>query len=60
MPGLSTLTRYDRIVMLEAGRVVEDGGLQELLHAGGAFRRLWELQSGETCEQAATVGPNAV
>ena len=44
---LSTLTRYDRVVVMEAGRIVEDGTLNDLLRVQGPFRRLWDLQAGE-------------
>lgn len=43
---LSSLTRYDRIVVVDAGRIVEDGPLDELLAARGPLRALWDLQSG--------------
>ena len=43
---LSTLSRMDRIVVLEAGRVVEQGAHAALLEAGGAYARLWRRQSG--------------
>lgn len=45
---LSTLSRYDRIVVFSEGRLVEDGTLAELLRSGGLFRRLWDLQAGES------------
>jgi ATP-binding cassette, subfamily B, bacterial MsbA len=41
---LSTVTRADRIVVLEGGRVVEDGSHRELLALGGSYRRLFDLQ----------------
>ena len=34
---LSTLAAIDRIVVLAAGRIVEQGSFQELLRAGGVF-----------------------
>jgi ATP-binding cassette subfamily B protein len=43
---LSTIARMDRIVVLDAGRIVEEGSHQELLDAGGLYARLWARQSG--------------
>ena len=37
----------DRIVVLDAGRVVETGGHEELLHTGGLYARLWRIQQLE-------------
>jgi ATP-binding cassette, subfamily B, bacterial MsbA len=44
---LSTIRRADRIVVLEAGRVVEVGAHHELLRLDGVYRRLYELQFAE-------------
>ena len=41
---LSTIERADRIVALEAGRVVEQGSHKELLTHGGLYARLHSLQ----------------
>jgi len=54
---LSTLSEFDRIVVLNEGRVVEDGGIDDLLAAQGVFARMWRLQSrglsvDEALEQA--------
>lgn len=43
---LSTIAEMDRIVVLDAGRVVEDGAHEELLKAGGIYADLWARQSG--------------
>ena len=41
---LSTIERADRIVVIDAGRVVESGSHGELLAAGGLYARLHGLQ----------------
>ena len=43
---LSTIAAMDRIVVLDAGRVVEDGSHDDLLAAGGIYAGLWARQSG--------------
>ncbi|MEM7657665.1 MAG: ABC transporter ATP-binding protein [Bacteroidota bacterium] len=44
---LSSLRETDQIWVLEAGRIVERGNLQELLDQKGLFFRLWEQQMRE-------------
>jgi ABC-type multidrug transport system fused ATPase/permease subunit len=41
---LSLAARADRVVVLDGGRVAEQGPPAELLAAGGAYARLWALQ----------------
>ncbi|MEM7695907.1 MAG: ABC transporter ATP-binding protein [Pseudomonadota bacterium] len=43
---LSTIASLDRLVVLEAGRVVEEGRHATLSTAGGLYERLWSRQSG--------------
>jgi ATP-binding cassette subfamily B multidrug efflux pump len=43
---LSTIARMDRLIVLEAGRVVEEGTHAELLRLGGHYDKLWRHQSG--------------
>jgi ATP-binding cassette subfamily B protein len=44
---LSTVVDADLILVMEAGRVAEQGTHQDLLAAGGRYAGLWELQRRE-------------
>jgi ATP-binding cassette subfamily B protein len=43
---LSTIARMDRIVVMEAGRIVEEGTHEGLLARNGLYARYWRRQSG--------------
>jgi len=43
---LSTIQRMDRIVVLEDGKITEQGTHKELIHAQGVYADLWNRQSG--------------
>ena len=43
---LSTLREMDRIIVLENGKIIEDGTHDSLKEAGGVYQRLWEHQAG--------------
>ena len=43
---LSTFAAMDRLVVMDEGRIVEEGSHEALLRALGLYARLWERQSG--------------
>ncbi|CDZ34643.1 ATP-binding protein A [Neorhizobium galegae bv. officinalis] len=43
---LSTIAKMDRIVVLDGGRIVEEGTPNELVERDGLFSRLWKRQTG--------------
>ena len=43
---LSTIAAMDRLVIMDKGRIVEEGTHQELLRKGGLYAALWQRQSG--------------
>ncbi|WP_019904976.1 ABC transporter ATP-binding protein [Methylobacterium sp. 77] len=43
---LSTIAALDRLIVIDAGRIVEEGTHADLIRTGGLYARLWERQSG--------------
>ena len=43
---LSTLSKMDRIIIIDQGHIVETGTHQSLLELGGLYHRYWKRQSG--------------
>jgi len=43
---LSTIAAMDRLIVMDKGRIVEEGDHRELLARGGLYARLWAHQSG--------------
>jgi ABC-type multidrug transport system fused ATPase/permease subunit len=43
---LSTIAALDKLIVLENGRIVEQGSHTSLIDAGGLYARLWKRQSG--------------
>ncbi|MGU7774264.1 ABC transporter ATP-binding protein [Burkholderia sp. MR1-5-21] len=50
---LSTIAAMDRLIVLDEGRIVEEGTHQQLLQAGGIYAALWAHQSGGFLGEAA-------
>ena len=44
---LSTTRDADRIVMLENGRIIEEGTHEKLLAANGKYAKMWHAQAGK-------------
>lgn len=43
---LSTIAHLDRLLVMENGKIIEDGSHDELLAKNGHYARLWSMQSG--------------
>ena len=42
---LSTLKEMDKIIVLDQGKIIEQGKIEELLSKGGIFKNLWKIQN---------------
>jgi ATP-binding cassette subfamily B protein len=56
---LSTLSEMDRIIVMESGRIVEEGTHDSLLARGGTYARYWNRQSGGFIRTEDAVGAAA-
>ena len=52
---LSTVRHADRIVVMEAGRIVESGSHDQLIRRNGAYAGLWRVQAGLRPDEALRV-----
>ena len=48
---LSTIASMDNIVVLEAGKIIEQGTHRQLIKKDGAYNKLWSRQSGAFLEE---------
>jgi ATP-binding cassette subfamily B protein len=53
---LSTVRRADRIVVLEEGRVVEEGTHEHLIRESRIYGALWRQFAGEQAQQSEPLG----
>jgi subfamily B ATP-binding cassette protein MsbA len=53
---LSTVTHADRIIVLDAGRIVEEGAHEELLQRRGLYWSLYRIQNPEGAGRSAAEG----
>ena len=44
---LSTIKDFDRVIVLDQGRIVEDGSPETLISSGGRFADLWRAQTAQ-------------
>lgn len=44
---LSTLAQADRVIVLEEGRITQQGTHEDLIRIPGLYQRLWTIQSQE-------------
>ncbi len=54
---IATVMRADHIIVLDGGRIAEEGTHSELMALGGIYRRICELQSGESPAHGASSAP---
>ncbi|WP_306143244.1 ABC transporter ATP-binding protein [Roseibium sp. MMSF_3412] len=50
---LSTIAAMDRLLVMDGGRIIEEGSHRDLLSRGGLYAALWERQSGGFLAHAA-------
>jgi ATP-binding cassette subfamily B multidrug efflux pump len=56
---LSTIARMDRLIVLDQGRIAEEGTHAQLLARGGTYARLWQRQSGGFADVDAAISLDA-
>ena len=49
---ITTLSKADKILVLDKGRIIEEGSHDELKTAGGIYQKIYEIQSGSAEEAA--------
>lgn len=57
---ITTLSKADKIIVLDKGRIAEQGTHEELKTAGGIYQKIYEIQSGGSSENTVRGGGNDV
>ena len=57
---LSTIAMMDRLVVLDEGRIAEQGTHHALLARGGIYAGLWQRQSGGLRDDSRAIAPISV
>ncbi|MCB9973245.1 MAG: ABC transporter ATP-binding protein [Rhodospirillales bacterium] len=52
---LSTISHLDRLIVMDEGKIIEDGTHAQLLKNKGLYAKLWSMQSGGFLQEAAAV-----
>ena len=47
---ITTLSKADKIIVLDSGRIVEEGTHDELKQSGGVYQQIYEIQTGVSKE----------
>lgn len=56
---LSTLSKMDRILVLDNGKIIEDGTHDELVAKGGHYARMWHMQAGGFLPEKENINDNS-
>ncbi|HRY36316.1 MAG TPA: ABC transporter ATP-binding protein [Candidatus Magasanikbacteria bacterium] len=43
---LSTIAKMDRVIVMEEGKIIEEGNHSDLIKANGLYAKLWHIQAG--------------
>jgi ABC-type multidrug transport system fused ATPase/permease subunit len=57
---LSTLHQADKILVLDEGRLVEQGSQEELLRRAGLYKQLFDAQSASRTKRSAPAATHSV
>ena len=53
---ITTISKADKIIVLDKGRIAEQGTHEELKKAGGIYQKIYEIQSGNNSDNTIREG----